>query len=342
MSELATGSAAEFCTLVGIDEAGYGPILGPLVVSAVAFDVPVEMMSALKSPADGPNLWKLLNASISSKPSLRKPRLAVADSKKLYNGCNSERGLILLERAALVFLRQAVQAPATLRGLLSMACPEACGQLDDYPWYAGRDVELPVECLPDDLATQSNAVSRNLALKGIRFRGVWMEVLPEGHFNERVRATRNKSVVLFGLVTRLLQRVADAVGPRPLQAWIDRQGGRTSYAGPLMTAFQEARVEILEETAERSSYRLDTPCSPWMVRFIEKGETYHLPIALASIYSKYVRELCMICFNRYWAGHVAGLRPTGGYYGDGRRFLADIESVVRSQGVDRTRLVRCV
>jgi len=342
MSEAETTDTRECSTIVGIDEAGYGPILGPLVVSATAFDVPVGIMSALKDPADGPDLWKLLSASVAMKPSRRKPRLAVADSKKLYSGCNSERGLVLLERAAQVFLRQRGEPPATLRELLGHVCPEVCKQLDDYPWYTGGDVSLPVECRWDDLGTQHNAVSSNLAARGIRFRGLWVEVLPEGHFNERVRATRNKSVVLFGLITRLLQRVGEEAGLRPLRAWIDRQGGRVSYAAPLMTAFEDAQLEVIEETPERSSYRLERPHSPWMVRFVEKGESHHLPIALASIYSKYVRELFMICFNRYWAGQVAGLRPTGGYYADGQRFLADIEPALIAQGVDRGRLVRCL
>lgn len=334
--------ARDCSTIIGIDEAGYGPILGPLVVSATAFDVPVAIMSELKDPADGPNLWQLLNASVAAKPSRRRPRLAVADSKKLYGGLSSKRGLVLLERTAMVFLGLSDDPPPTLRGLLSRACPDVGSQLDEYPWYAGADVPLPVECGPDDLTTQRNAVGRDLAAGGIRFRGLWTEVLPEGHFNQRVRATRNKGVVLFGLVARLLARVAAAVGPRPLRAWIDRQGGRVSYAGPLMTAFQDARLEVVEETPERSGYRLDQPGAPWMVRFIEKGESHHLPIALASIYSKYIRELLMMCFNRYWATQVAGLRPTGGYYADGQRFLTDIASALTAGGVDREWLVRCV
>jgi ribonuclease HII len=115
-----------------------------------------------------------------------------------------------------------------------------------------------------------------------------------------------------------------------------------SYGGPLMTAFQDARLEVLEETPERSSYRLDRPDAPWLVRFEEKGESHHLPIALASIYSKYLRELVMVCFNRYWAQYVTGLRPTGGYYADGQRFLTDIKAALVAQNVDREWLVRCV
>ena len=341
MSDPERAEARETTTIVGIDEAGYGPILGPLVVSAAAFDVPVEIMSALPDPADGPDLWKLLSRCISIKPG-KKARLAVADSKKLYSGVNSDRGLVLLERAALTFIRQAIDAPASLRALLCQVCPEVCEQLDTYPWYAGRDVDLPVECQPDDVATQANGLAVAMKSKGIRFRGLWVEVLPEGHFNQKVQATRNKSVVLFSLVTRLLHRVGRAVGPRPLRAWIDRQGGRTSYAQPLMTAFDDAQLEVMEESSQRSSYKLNRSEAPWMVRFVEKGESHHLPIALASIYSRYVRELCMVCFNRYWSTHIAGLKPTGGYYSDGQRFLTDIDAVIRAQCVDRQRLVRCV
>ncbi|MEP0842756.1 MAG: hypothetical protein HRF43_08595 [Phycisphaerae bacterium] len=342
MRAAADVTSAETTTIVGIDEAGYGPILGPLVASAVAFDVPVPVMAALKDPAGGPDLWKLLSAAVTPRATQRTSRLAVADSKKLYNGCNSARGLVLLERAALAFFRQAFEPPASLRELLTRVCPPVCEQLETYPWYRGGDVELPVECHPDDVGTQGNALAAVLRSKGVRLRGVWVEVLPEGHFNERVRATRNKSVVLFSLVTRLLARVAEGLGGRPMRAWIDRQGGRVSYGPALMTAFDDARLEIIEETPRRSSYRLDRPSGPWLVRFVEKGETLHLPIALASVFSKYVRELCMICFNRYWAGHVAGLKPTGGYHGDGRRFLADIAPVLDAQRHDRDRLVRRV
>lgn len=335
-------SLPESTLIVGIDEAGYGPILGPLVVSAVAFEVPVAIMAGLKDPAEGPDLWALLRASITPKPVKNNRRLAVADSKKLYSGVNSDRGLVLLERAALTFYRQAFDPPESLCALLDRVCPAVAAQFAGYPWHGGEDLRLPVESHPDDLATQAHALAADLRARGIRFRGVCVEVLPEGHFNERVRATRNKSVVLFGLVTRLLQRVADMVGPRPLRAWVDRQGGRVSYAQPLMTAFQDAELQVIEESPQRSGYRLERPEAPWLIRFVEKGESFHLPIALASVFSKYVRETCMIRFNRYWAGHVAGLKPTGGYYADGKRFLADIDAVIRTQCVDRDRLIRCV
>ena len=47
--------------LVGIDEAGYGPLLGPLVVSAVRNEIPDEHATG--------SLWKLFAAGLTDKTS---------------------------------------------------------------------------------------------------------------------------------------------------------------------------------------------------------------------------------------------------------------------------------
>lgn len=342
MPDVADSCRDQTATVVGIDEAGYGPLLGPLVVSATAFDVPLSVLKKVTEPAAGPDLWSLLADSVTRKASKREPRLAVADSKKLHGKGGGKHGLLLLEQAALAFLAQVGPMPGSLRELLRSFCPQVLGQLAGYPWYQGADVELPVDCGPDSVRLQAHSLHRSLARAGIRFRGAWVEVLPEGHFNRQVETTRNKAVVLFGRTTRLIQRVIESLGPRPLGVWIDRQGGRVGYRRPLMTAFQDARLEVLEESPDRSGYRLNRRPAPLVVRFVKQGEKHHLAIALASIFSKYVRELFMICFNRYWCSQVAGLRPTAGYYEDGQRFLADIKDAEACRQVDRVMLVRAL
>ncbi len=342
MSDEANTSGPATSTMVGIDEAGYGPLLGPLVVTAAAFDVPVEIMKRARSDAEGPDLWQLLSGSVTRKVSRRDARLAVADSKKLFQRSKSGEDLSALERAVLTFLAQTDQTPSGWRALLNMVAPFADEKLRHYPWYRDGDLALPICCRPDDLATQRNALRADMADKGIRFRGFWSEVLPEGHYNQLVGNTRNKAVVLFGLTARLIQRVADSVGPRPLRVWIDRQGGRIGYRRSLMTAFEDAQLDVLEESPERSSYRLTRRPAPWAVRFVTKGEEHHLPIALASILSKYLRELFMTRFNQYWSAHVADLRPTAGYYQDGQRFLTDIAPAITRLQIDRQWLVRAL
>jgi hypothetical protein len=76
------------------------------------------------------------------------------------------------------------------------------------------------------------------------------------------------------------------------------------------------------------------------VEFLVEGETHQLPIALASVYSKYLRELLMTGFNAYFAERDKTLKPTAGYYTDAQRFLGDIETVVRAEQLDRAMLVR--
>jgi hypothetical protein len=56
--------------------------------------------------------------------------------------------------------------------------------------------------------------------------------------------------------------------------------------------------------------------------------------------SKYLREMLMARFNRYWSELVPGLAPTAGYYTDGIRFLADIRQKRAELGVPDEHLIR--
>ena len=78
----------------------------------------------------------------------------------------------------------------------------------------------------------------------------------------------------------------------------------------------------------------------WQVQFEVAAESKHLPVALASIYAKYLREIFMEMFNRYWTGQVPGLRPTGGYFVDGNRFLTEIGPACKKLGTPMHKLIR--
>ncbi len=316
--------------LAGIDEAGYGPILGPLVVSGVAVRVPDERLDD--------SLWTILRETITSKVSrLDGRRLAVADSKKLFRGRNT---LAPLERAALVMLAAAGRQPKTWRGLLNVLAPEVIGQFDAYPWYARTDFPLPIDDGVGDVALHANAVRRDCKQAGVELLGVFCEPLLAGAFNRLVKNTRNKAVVLMGLALRIVDRIMRLAPNERVRICVDRLGGRRHYRDVLMTNLPDYELHIIEESADRSAYRLTNSSRVCDVEFAVKSEQRHFCVALASIYSKYLREIFMHAFNEYWARQMENIRPTAGYYTDARRWLADAEGAIEHAGIDRSILIR--
>src|SRR5262249_19658827 len=135
----------------------------------------------------------------------------------------------------------------------------------------------------------------------------------------------------------------DEHGPRVV---VDRQGGRTSYAGVLGKGFPEAEVRVVGECEARSRYEIVEPAGPsggarprrMSVMFTMEGEGRPLPVALASMAAKLVRELFMARFNRYWCGRVTELKPTAGYNTDARRWLREAREWITED--ERRTLVR--
>lgn len=315
--------------IAGIDEAGFGPLLGPLVVSAVVFRVPDDRIDRC--------LWQTLQASCAKTVQRGSHRLVIADSKVLFR---ARKNLAAVERAVLVTLATAGKTPPTWRALLDTVAPHAAEHLDSYPWYAGRDVPLPISDGVGDVAIQANAVRRDLTHNGVEMIEALVEPLTVSVYNRLVANTRNKSVVLLGLVLRLIDRIMHVAGEQRLRLFVDRLGGRMRYRDAIMTALEGGSLQILEESSRRSAYRITRRAQTCEIEFVIRGDSKHFPIALASLYSKYVRELYMHVFNNHWQGQCPNVTPTAGYYADAQRWLAETGPELTRQGVNRSLLVR--
>ncbi|MBR5626869.1 MAG: hypothetical protein IKW74_04530 [Thermoguttaceae bacterium] len=77
-----------------------------------------------------------------------------------------------------------------------------------------------------------------------------------------------------------------------------------------------------EKSVNGNDFFCDNPVIE--IRFTAKGEK-NRPTALASVASKYIRELSMIAFNQFWQKHIPELKPTAGYPVDAIRFRQDIQ-----------------
>ena len=113
----------------------------------------------------------------------------------------------------------------------------------------------------------------------------------------------------------------------------DKHGGRNRYANLLSEHFPDSLMEIYDESRQRSVYRFGPAERRVEIRFQTKAEV-HLPVALASMASKYFRELAMQSFNDFWQARVSCLRPTAGYPQDAKRFKAQIAAVQEKLGIN--------
>ncbi len=325
----------------GIDEAGLGPILGPLVTSAVAFRV----IDA--APGDDVNLWDRLTAAVATKPGRKESRLAIGDSKKLFKR-KLAKGLAPLERGVLGSLLVKVATdpapsdlPATLADLLNVVSPGATDLARTYPWYTDCQLPLPLHADTMGLELAANALRVSMRQQGVELLLMRAEPIFTREFNRRVDVTDNKAAVTTELTTRRILDLYTTLPYPHLNIVVDRQGGRTHYREILQRVFDGCQMKIHGESPERSAYTLTTTENRIVdITFRTKAENHSLPVALASMLSKYLRELFMELFNEFWTARIEGLAPTAGYYTDGRRFLKDIADDIAALGLPKELYLR--
>ncbi|MBX9681084.1 MAG: hypothetical protein K2X38_20190 [Gemmataceae bacterium] len=299
---------------IGIDEAGYGPNLGPFVMTAVACRVPDEHADEC--------LWKLLKKAVRRKRKAECPKLFIDDSKEVYS---SSRGLRDLECSVLAFLQWTGQ----LGELVDRVCPGH--ELHGEHWFAG-DLPLPCEGDAEAIRESAELFARISADCGVEWRLIRSEIVCPPAFNVLIERTNSKGAVLGQSYSRLVTACLDLEPKESIQVVADKHGGRNQYVQLLQEIFGDGWVMPREEGMELSRYEMKGYNRPIEARFMPKADGEHFVVAVASMVSKYLRETLMAEFNRWWQTEVPGITPTAGYPSDALRFLADIRGAVERRG----------
>src|SRR4029079_13072258 len=145
--------------LIGIDEAGYGPNLGPLVIAASVWHFDGDL--------DSCDLYKLLRSCICKSPPAdgKRGKLAIADSKALYK---PQQGVEHLERGVLTGLALN-QIRCTSWGEIFTALDiDHLLHLNELPWHLSYQLNLPLKCDHDEVLALAEQLRGKFSKAGVR------------------------------------------------------------------------------------------------------------------------------------------------------------------------------
>ncbi|MDI6787285.1 MAG: hypothetical protein QME51_02810, partial [Planctomycetota bacterium] len=214
--------------LVGIDEAGYGPQLGPLVVTAVVFEIPDALLVSNNPPC----LWKKLSNIITVKK-VGNHLLAVCDSKALYQ---PRVGIKEIEKTALTFMR-----------LLN---PE-------YSHYDG--LTLPVSAEPSEITQLVQSLKEELAHHSLRFCDAKVRVVSPVEFNHGIQRHLNKADFLWEVSSELIRHCLEKYNSNNLLIIkAGKHGGRNYYASHLGKTFPDKTIIPIRQSFDISSYTINS------------------------------------------------------------------------------------
>ena len=320
---------------VGIDEAGYGPKLGPLTMAAVVAEGEVETR-------ERPDLWCDLRAKISRAGSKDgESKLWVDDSKRVHSG---RLGTERLEAATFALLQAAHpdrRLPERLSGLLRALDAGDFARVELNLWLS--------EPADDPFAPRVGSrqiVDRATSTRPLEGAADWRIVAAKAavvgpfRFNRALAESPSglKSDAHFATFAELLRWVWEMTedGVETFVR-VDKHGGRHYYLEPLSNAFPGHWIERGEEGPQSSRYLLREAGRRLELSFQPKADLDDGLTALASIISKTLREYWMSVFNGFWISRLPSLRPTAGYPADAERFRAAIVDQCRELGLAEDR-----
>jgi ribonuclease HII len=314
--------------VVGVDEAGYGPSMGPLTICATAWRVPFDLNAS--------ETTSLLEPEFLAKPiKQNSTHVPIGDSKKIHRDTYAVEGLILGAR----FLSFAIdgKVPIEWDSQIARFASEDWNRLSAIPWYAKQlcGYSNALDSIIPDQADYFQAAMKKIKSHGIQLVGIRMRVLDEIEFNRQVDRTGNKSTLLSEASLGLVKQVILELGKKGenVEVYCDKHGGRNRYQAILTYSFDEEWFDIEIESRDCSRYQSKWAEHAMQIQFKVEGDSI-FPSAAASIIAKWTREDLMNRLNGFWKCKVVGgVKPTAGYYVDAMRFAKQIDVAVKKLGL---------
>ena len=301
--------------IAGVDENGMGPRLGPLVATSVLIEVAKYDQEALRELG-------LKHRLGDSKQTSAFGHMAHAEGFALalaerFTGKVPKDGDALLDALALGGTK-ALRTPCPKTGGATKAC-----------WFP-----LPLPAFGGDIEA-GRALLTVLDEAGVTVHRLRTTLACAGSLNDHYSVGRNKVAIDLRLFEDLLVDAADfqreCLGQAELEAYCGIIGGLRKYL-PRFDKLNDAAV--LVEEKGRSSYRVG-----WLgnVHFEVKADDRHLPVGMASMVGKYIREIAMERMMRFYRNEMPELRPASGYHDPVTRAFVEQTEALRKRLVIRKR-----
>jgi hypothetical protein len=294
----------------------------------------VQTGVALPLPDDDRAGWDWLKGHVRRCHEPDDGRLLIDDSKKVYAAAH---GFARLEAAVYAAFRP---TECTVGRFVADHTPNGCpDDLRQEAWYNPAE-PWPVGGENPFRQPAVDAWFSGPVVQRVRMYNAAVLLTPPPRFNRLVAEHGSKGTVLALGLTTLLRDVhrlgnCGIVGhaDTPVHVLCDKLGGRNFYAPLLQAAYPDGWVIAEKESAAESRYRVMNLGREVTVTFRPRADADSVPVALASMLAKYLREVCMRQFNAFWAAHVPGIRPTAGYPVDAKRFYAEIRPAMERLGI---------